>query len=371
MPVRSWNRCTCDAKHFVLCLLSSSDASSLLPAERAAVDMANNNLDLTRLETQIEAAMEELLRAADARVSWKQQHHSHEDDAITVAASDADAGASNQATYTFLPGVYRSHMQEGEPSLSEPPTTLAAHVAPELNDGEVRVVLHGDNTFDYTWTMKRSGPRAMEFCVEMVGEWTKPVLNRSRRGAEDQRVFLSVRKMRFQRLSNYGAHGYTLHDTRVSSHCREHLCYLRLHTHLLCEHLDAETSAWKLCLKTLTRHGTDWVRVGETERGVPLITVVLACVGSNGLESTGAALAAQVLSNSPACRVLAGLTKKVANKLGAPIDVMTDRWLPAHHVVLARAPLSEQRGVRAFNPLVWYVLRSQAFRDQYVTLCVV
>ncbi|TYZ63077.1 hypothetical protein PybrP1_011765 [[Pythium] brassicae (nom. inval.)] len=284
-----------------------------------------SSLDLARLKTQIEAAMEELLRAADARVSWKQQEHSDGDDLTAVATVDANAEASSQATYTFLPGVYCSHgpqSAQGGKFSSPPalPTAAAAHGVAELNDGEVRVVLHGDNTFEYTWTMKRSGPHPMEFRVEMAGEWTKPVLNRSRRGADDQRVFLSVKKMRFQRLSNY----------------------------------DAETGAWKLCLKTLTRHGTDWTRVGETERGVPPIDVVLTCVGSGGLESTGVAIVSQVLSNSPACRVLAGLTKKVANKLGAPIDVMTDRWLPARHMVLARAPLSEQHGVRAFNPLFWY-----------------
>lgn len=111
---------------------------------------------------------------------------------------------------------------------------------------------------------------------------------------------------------------------------------------------------WKLCLKTLTRHGSDWAPVGETERGVPPIVVVLACTNA-GLESTGAALASHVLSNSPACRVLAGLTKKIANKLGAPIDVMTDRWLPARNVVLTRAPAAKQLGVRAFNPFFWYV----------------
>lgn len=125
--------------------------------------------------------------------------------------------------------------------------------------------------------------------------------------------------------------------------------------------VDAVTDTWKLCLKTLTRHGSDWAVVGETERGVPPIVIVLSCgaagdgTNSATLESTGSAQAAQVLSNSPACRVLAGLTKKIANKLGAPIDVMTDRWLPARHVVLVRLP-DEQQSVRAFNPFFWYAL---------------
>lgn len=48
------------------------------------------------------------------------------------------------------------------------------------------------------------------------------------------------------------------------------------------------------------------------------------CV-DGGLESTGAVTPSQILSTSPACRILAGLTKKVANKLGAPIDVMTEK----------------------------------------------
>lgn len=123
---------------------------------------------------------------------------------------------------------------------------------------------------------------------------------------------------------------------------------------------DAENGAWKLCLKTLTRHGSDWTVVGETERGVPPIVMVLHCSSSSEggggtfLESTGAALVSQILSNSPACRVLAGLTKKIANKLGAPIDVMTDKWLPARHVKLELVP-SERTSVRDFNPFFWCV----------------
>lgn len=74
------------------------------------------------------------------------------------------------------------------------------------------------------------------------------------------------------------------------------------------------------------------------------------------LESTGAALPAQILSNSPACRILAGLTKKIANKLGAPVDVMTEKWLPARGVRLALAEDANGVKVKQFNPFYWYVL---------------
>lgn len=70
------------------------------------------------------------------------------------------------------------------------------------------------------------------------------------------------------------------------------------------------------------------------------------------LESTGSAVAAQVLTNSPACRVLAGLTKKIANKLGAPVDVMTDKWLPPRGALMAPVK-DDQKLIRSFNPLTW------------------
>lgn len=166
-------------------------------------------LDLAQLKTQVEAAMETLLRAADARVSWKQPAAREPlQDSDDTEHHDNDDPASVQQAYTFIPGVYSSqppqggagHESDAAASVPHPHTTS------ELSDGELRVVLHGDNTFEYAWSMKRSAPRAMEFSVEMIGEWRKPVLNRSRRGEDDQRVFLYAKKMRFQRLSNYGAH---------------------------------------------------------------------------------------------------------------------------------------------------------------------
>ncbi|ETI34739.1 hypothetical protein L917_18001 [Phytophthora nicotianae] len=225
--------------------------------------------------------MEVLLRAADERISWN--------------STTPDA-----PKYVFLPGIYTTvapqtaptqpqHQEDGTHDLTKiaplksalsirssiaqlpsSPTPVVTDSASEGDGSKIRIILHGDNTFEYVWTMKRSGVRAMEFAVEMEGRWTKPVLNRTRRGQEDQRVILSAQRIRFQRLSNY--------------------------------------------------------------------------------ESTGAALPAQILSNSPACRILAGLTKKIANKLGAPVDVMTEKWLPARGVRLA---LTEDAGgvkVKQFNP---------------------
>ncbi|KAF4030395.1 hypothetical protein GN244_ATG17815 [Phytophthora infestans] len=255
--------------------------------------------DVDHLKSQVEFAMEVLLRAADERISWKMP---------------GDSAASGAPFYAFLPGFYESaspqttsahlpHQDEvGTHELanvkSQPPSSPTSAVATDTADGsKTQIKLHGDNTFEYVWTMKRSGVRAMEFTVEMEGKWTKPVLNRTRRGQEDQRVILSAQRIRFHRLSNY----------------------------------DTENQTWKLCLRTLTRHGSDWANVG--------------------LKSTGAALPAQILSNSPACRVLAGLTKKIANKLGAPMDVMTEKWLPARGVRLAP---TEGVKIKRFNPFFWY-----------------
>ncbi|KAG1691296.1 hypothetical protein DVH05_027159 [Phytophthora capsici] len=275
--------------------------------------------DVDLLKTRVEAAIEVLLRAADERVSWKQL-----------------GGSPETPIYTFLPGIYAS-VPPSQPSHQDEIThdgTNAAPLKPGMtsraltspvvttteNAGEgdgskIQIILHGDNTFEYVWTLRRSGARAMEFTVEMDGNWSKPVLNRTRRGEEDQRVFLSAKRIRFQRLSNY----------------------------------DTENQTWKLCLKTLTRHGSDWANVGLTERGVPPIVMVFQC--TNGfLESTGAALPAQILSNSPACRILAGLTKKIANKLGAPVDVMTEKWLPVRGIRLAVSENPSGVKVKQFNP---------------------
>ncbi|DBA04804.1 TPA: hypothetical protein N0F65_004441 [Lagenidium giganteum] len=304
-------------------------------------------MDVTVLKTHVSLAMEELLRAADSRVSWRQPEF--------APPLDSNEERPPAMLYTFLPGVYVL-----QPSTDIPlsaPSSPTATVAPtgsaaplsavstagatsttapsdqhqhDVNDGEVRLLLHGDNTFEYFWNLKRSGLRAMEHYVEMTGLWSKPVLNRTRRGDEDQRVFLTVKKMRFQRFSNY----------------------------------DAEQGCWKLALKTLTRHGSDWASVGETERGIPPITLVFQCSADGlALESTGAVTPAQLLSNSPSCRVLAGLTKKVANKLGAPIDVMTDKWLPQRSVRLVRSTAAEGNHVKAFNP---FFCLAQALQKQRV-----
>ncbi|RLN63183.1 hypothetical protein BBJ28_00009734 [Nothophytophthora sp. Chile5] len=283
--------------------------------------------EVERLKAQVELAMEVLLRAADERVSWKQPGES--------------SGSEGGPAYSFLPGVYTTEPPPATPSVPQepgsvnntsdksalpehsPPVATAAEATSEGDGSKVRLVLHGDNTFEYLWSMRRSGARAMEFTVEMEGDWSKPVLNRTRRGEDDQRVFLTVRRMRFQRLSNYGKreppYGYP------------------------------EVQTWKLCLKTLTRHDSDWANVGVTERGIPPVVMVFHCVDGH-LESTGAVQPAQVLSNSPACRILAGLTKKIANKLGAPVDVMTEKWLPARGVRLAMAESGNETVAKRFNP---------------------
>ncbi|TMW55900.1 hypothetical protein Poli38472_008548 [Pythium oligandrum] len=287
-------------------------------------------LDLKPLKPHVEAAIEALLRAADARVSWKQP---------SVNGDEGDPTTEiPRVPYAFLPGVYKSATPSSEStthnSSSEamlPSQTMEA----ESEHGAIQLLLHGDNTFEYTWTMKRRAPRAMEYTVEMRGQWSKPVLNRSRRGDEDQRVFLTTSRIRFQRLSNF----------------------------------DSENQIWKLSLRTLTRHDSDWAPVGESERGIPPIVIVFEC--SDGLlTSTGAVACAQVLTNSPSCRVLAGLTKKIANKLGGPLDVMTEKWLPPRGVQL-RVSVDGQLAVKLFNPFYWYDNVIVMIWNQWESNCVV
>lgn len=157
-------------------------------------------IDVDNIKVHIARAMESLLRAADERISWSQQ-------------TGAECSATSDAPYTFLPGVYNlePHRLAGHQSDTDatPDATINQSIpAPPPSDGsdtEMRVVLHGDNTFEYLWKVKRNVGRGMEHLVEMVGKWHKPTLNRTRRGQLDQRVFLSAEKIRFQRLSNYGA----------------------------------------------------------------------------------------------------------------------------------------------------------------------
>jgi hypothetical protein len=79
--------------------------------------------------------------------------------------------------------------------------------------------------------------------------------------------------------------------------------------------------------------------------------MVFQVVDGGVLESTGAVMASQILKNSPACRVLAGLTKKVASKLGTPIDIMTDKWLPGRNIRLS-AIQDHSSKVKNFNPII-------------------
>jgi hypothetical protein len=151
-------------------------------------------IDVTALRGHVEAALEDLLRAADEKVSWRVVNNSNLLSQGLVETVPTSAKATKGPfSYTFLPGVYSSH-----PSESEESTTV--------NDDGARtsLILHGDNTFEYHWSMKRNGSRPSEHYVEIHGEWKKPLLNRTRRGEEDQRLFLIGRKIKFQRNSHYG-----------------------------------------------------------------------------------------------------------------------------------------------------------------------
>ncbi|CEG42872.1 uncharacterized protein PHALS_13109 [Plasmopara halstedii] len=260
--------------------------------------------DVEHLKYQVASALETLLRTADECVSWKQPQ---------------DLPAIKEPLYTFLPGIYKSISSQMAPThaqYEDAPSVAMLGGAFQGNESTLRIILHGDHKFEYMWTMKRNGDRAMEMTVEMEGTWSKPVLNRTRRGQEDNRITLSAQRIRFQRLSNY----------------------------------DLENQTWKLCLKTFTRHNSDWANIGLSERGIPPIVMIFECI-DGCLESTGAALPTQILSNSPACRILVGLTKKIANKLGTPVDVMTDKWLPARGLRLALVKDGKEvKSFKKFNP---------------------
>ncbi|ETW03833.1 hypothetical protein H310_05190 [Aphanomyces invadans] len=191
-----------------------------------------------------------------------------------------------------------------------------------MNDDDIAsigytLVLHGDNTFEYVWKQKRTGARPMEHKVELAGTWHTPVLNRDRYGERDQRVFLDTGRARFQRVSNY----------------------------------DPATNAWKQTLRTLTRNGDDWVVCGENDRGLPPMRMVFNVLDNHVMESIGAQLPHDIVSHGIPSRVLAGLTKKAGMKLGAPIDVMTDKWLPCRKLCLQ--PVSRPDiVVKPFNPLL-------------------
>lgn len=141
-------------------------------------------MDVNDLQARVEVAMETLLRSADARVNWKEQQLE---------------GSANGSPYTFLPGVYRTSCTDTDDTIESGDKSVV-----DSECGCYSILLHGDNTFEYTWTMHRQAPRAMEYTVEITGDWVKPVLNRSRRGEEDHRIFLTSKRIRFQRLSNYG-----------------------------------------------------------------------------------------------------------------------------------------------------------------------
>lgn len=155
-----------------------------------------SKIDIEHVKSQVVKAMETLLRAADERISWNQP-------------TAGESHGPDSASYTFLPGVYSlepaGHAASQQEIDGGDPASLSSPAPPaDGADGGIRIVLHGDNTFEYVWTMKRRVGRGMKHMVEMTGSWHKPMLNRTRRGELDQRVFLSADRVRFQRLSNYG-----------------------------------------------------------------------------------------------------------------------------------------------------------------------
>ncbi|OQS05465.1 hypothetical protein THRCLA_02413 [Thraustotheca clavata] len=309
-------------------------------------------IDLQALRGTIEASIEELIRRADSKINW--------------------TNGSGKG-YLFLPGVYQWHADKSEhvAPIEQPPVEQPLEVDPEvataaepeailrepneqekqetvdvnvkpnepideekhfdrelaqvaaflMNDDDIvsmsfTLTLHQDNQFEYVWKQKRAGTRPMEHKVELMGTWSKPVLNRDRYGERDNRLFLETSRARFVRYANQ----------------------------------DPVTGAWRQTLRTLTRNGEDYVVCGHNDRGLPPIRMVFSVLEGNVLESTGLTFPHDIISNSISSRILSGLTKKAANKLGSPLDVMTDRWLPCRKLCLKQ--LSPPSDVKPFNPFL-------------------
>lgn len=263
-----------------------------------------------------------MLRAADRSISW------HIPDRNDPALKHQ--GEGSRRLYQQLPGLYESAITElsDNVDLSDDPAST----------GRFRLLLHEDNTFEYTWKLLRSGKALMKYNLQITGDWSKAVMNRDLLGNEDQHLSLKARKLRFKRSSDYGqwwAPSYSISLFRI----------------------DKENKSWNITLKSLTRNGSDWVSTAEVEKEncVPAFIFSFLYKENGSLHSFGSASPHQFLSNSSSCRVLAGLTKRLGNKLGSPLDVMTDQWLPKKSVVLIPTRRIGGSPAREFNPYRWYV----------------
>ncbi|CAK4727937.1 hypothetical protein LEN26_005900 [Aphanomyces euteiches] len=313
-------------------------------------------LELQSIQVAIEASVEELLRIADTKINWpssfdatqkgyfvlpgvytyeatksalpepvpvetptpqSDQEPTEATDAPDQAEKPTESGPADEPT---VPPAVDTE-EESVPAVEEPPAKPVDSVAAFLlSEDDVACIsytltLHGDNTFEYMWKQTKTGSRPMEHYVELTGHWHKPILNRDRYGERDQRLFLETSRARFHRLANF----------------------------------DAATNTWKQTLRTLTRHGEDWVTCGEHDRGLPPIRMVFHVLDNNVLESIGGVFPHEIVSNAIPSRILSGLTKKAGTKLGTPIDVMTDKWLPCAKLCLGRVL---DRDVKPFNPLI-------------------
>ncbi|KAF0694005.1 Aste57867_15086 [Aphanomyces stellatus] len=243
-----------------------------------------------------------------------------------LASQDGSSEHVADPTYaTYDAAVSSDPPETKRPSATSKQIANNSVAAFLMNDDDIAsisytLILHGDNTFEYVWKQKRTGQRPMEHKVELTGRWHKPVLNRDRYGERDQRVFLEAERARFLRLANY----------------------------------DAASNVWKQTLRTLTRNGDDWVVCGENDRGLPPLRMVFNVLDDNVIESIGALLPHEIITNAIPSRILSGLTKKAGTKLGSPIDVMTDKWLPCRKLCLQPVQNSDIH-VKSFNPVLWYV----------------
>nr|CCA21162.1 conserved hypothetical protein [Albugo laibachii Nc14] len=202
--------------------------------------------DISSLKEPLEEAIEEMLCAADRCISW---HNS--DPAMS------HQGEASRHSYQQLPGLYEAGISDRNSDV------LDALQDPSLGS-RYRLLLHEDNTFEYTWKLLRHGKAPMEYILEITGDWSKAVFSRDLLGIEDQHLALNARRLRFKRFSDY----------------------------------DSENKSWRITLKSLTRDGSDWVFTDDLDKGYRI-----------------PAFALSFLYKDDGSLVLAGLTKRLGNKL--------------------------------------------------------
>ena len=317
------------------------------------------------LRTTIESTIEEFLKIADTKVHWKDADEQLQDDNIDAVNNPS------LLPYTELVGEYSwkgirtlptcneekecheqaeetddGQQQEGQQEevminaqemendvrkgIEEPVSAYAS--PPEGPYTTFTLLLHGTNRFSYKWTQTKDGKRPMEHMLEIIGDWKTPLLNRDMYGNSVSKISLLCEKIAFNRKSR----------------------------------LDKSTEKYKLQLSTFERNGQAWVYFGKEKNQLPPTTLDFV-VNSNTLcrvqgDNTQVG---DIITLSPACRILAGLTKRAMAKLGVPITILTPHWLIGSDAPLVRNEKTDAN-IEEFNPLKCFaqLLRNQKLKTE-------